>query len=142
MIRRPTRSTRTDTLFPDTTLFRSGQSKGARRGIGMLPLTLSELTITIAGVPAALLLQSLQLFLILWAIAHSQVLCLCHFVLTTVNVRSDRFVPEAIHSGALPDGQVSFDFCARQIMLGGYIDRSETHTSELQSLMRKSYAIL
>src|SRR3546814_21006879 len=30
MIRRPPRSTRTDTLFPYTTLFRSPQAKGAR----------------------------------------------------------------------------------------------------------------
>src|SRR3546814_3431604 len=29
MIRRPPRSTRTDTLFPDTTLFRSGPRQGA-----------------------------------------------------------------------------------------------------------------
>src|SRR3546814_8248221 len=33
MIRRPPRSTRTDTLFPYTTLFRSGQEgRGGRRG--------------------------------------------------------------------------------------------------------------
>src|SRR3546814_12412807 len=32
MIRRPPRSTRTDTLFPYTTLFRSGQPRGARGG--------------------------------------------------------------------------------------------------------------
>src|SRR3546814_1177677 len=32
MIRRPPRSTRTDTLFPYTTLFRSGQSDPARPG--------------------------------------------------------------------------------------------------------------
>src|SRR3546814_7566455 len=30
MIRRPPRSTRTDTLFPYTTLFRSGESRGPR----------------------------------------------------------------------------------------------------------------
>src|SRR3546814_19572915 len=30
MIRRPPRSTRTDTLFPDTTLFRSGVGRGGR----------------------------------------------------------------------------------------------------------------
>src|SRR3546814_9400072 len=30
MIRRPPRSTRTDTLFPYTTLFRSGRSNGSR----------------------------------------------------------------------------------------------------------------
>src|SRR3546814_15325751 len=32
MIRRPPRSTRTDTLFPYTTLFRSAASEGARYG--------------------------------------------------------------------------------------------------------------
>src|SRR3546814_17520646 len=32
MIRRPPRSTRTDTLFPDTTLFRSAVILGARKG--------------------------------------------------------------------------------------------------------------
>src|SRR3546814_4012268 len=31
MLRRPPRSTRTDTLFPDTTLFRSGQPRQDRR---------------------------------------------------------------------------------------------------------------
>src|SRR3546814_13663394 len=34
MIRRPPRSTRTDTLFPDTTLFRSAQGTGAGRTEG------------------------------------------------------------------------------------------------------------
>src|SRR3546814_6049815 len=32
MIRRPPRSTRTDTLFPYTTLFRSGRGRSGRRG--------------------------------------------------------------------------------------------------------------
>src|SRR3546814_6023789 len=32
MIRRPPRSTRTDTLFPYTTLFRSGHHRGCRPG--------------------------------------------------------------------------------------------------------------
>src|SRR3546814_21073223 len=36
MIRRPPRSTRTDTLFPYTTLFRSGSAAAGRRGIGVL----------------------------------------------------------------------------------------------------------
>src|SRR3546814_13418916 len=33
MIRRPPRSTRTDTLFPDTTLFRSDESRQAAAGV-------------------------------------------------------------------------------------------------------------
>src|SRR3546814_10503359 len=37
MIRRPPRSTRTDTLFPYTTLFRSARQVGLRRGaVGLL----------------------------------------------------------------------------------------------------------
>src|SRR3546814_5751260 len=39
MIRRPPRSTRTDTLFPYTTLFRSGFGEGERREqLALLPL--------------------------------------------------------------------------------------------------------
>src|SRR3546814_12099406 len=38
MIRRPPRSTRTDTLFPYTTLFRSGADRRARRGRGSGPV--------------------------------------------------------------------------------------------------------
>src|SRR3546814_1420241 len=68
MIRRPPRSTRTDTLFPYTTLFRSGGMSQLRRG----------------------------------------------FILT----RHWRDAPE-----------------------GTEVSRSEEHTSELQSLMRISYAV-
>src|SRR3546814_11919295 len=35
MIRRPTRATRTDTLFPYTTLFRSGHAIWPERGLGL-----------------------------------------------------------------------------------------------------------
>src|SRR3546814_8873510 len=36
MIRRPPRATRTDTLFPYTTLFRSQERRGSRQGAGGL----------------------------------------------------------------------------------------------------------
>src|SRR3546814_8029606 len=39
MIRRPPRSTRTDTLFPDTTLFRSGGQIGRGASIGRMLAT-------------------------------------------------------------------------------------------------------
>src|SRR3546814_17282885 len=38
MIRRPPRSTRTDTLFPYTTLFRSGQADIVEEGLVLLPV--------------------------------------------------------------------------------------------------------
>src|SRR3546814_2872934 len=75
MIRRPPRSTRTDTLFPYTTLFRSGRRTGDRTKGGAGDCRRSQ--------PATLKMQSLHI-----------VTC-----------------------------------------------RSEEHTSELQSLMRISYAV-
>src|SRR3546814_5023444 len=78
MIRRPPRSTRTDTLFPYTTLFRSGRAGGPERD--QLPLALRH--------------------------------------------QGDRLERvEAVPEMARGDG------------------RSEEHTSELQSLMRISYAV-
>src|SRR3546814_4086844 len=90
MIRRPPRSTRTDTLFPYTTLFRSvGDHGGAQvdrpHHSGAQPVA--------AGVAA--------------------------------------FTPAAAASGS----------DARLAGAGGARDRSEEHTSELQSLMRISYAV-
>src|SRR3546814_4306456 len=79
MIRRPPRYTRTDTLFPCPTLFRSPPSRAAGAGGALRPLG--------------------------------------------VGCRGERAAPR-------PDR-------AR----GGVLPRSEEHTSELQSLMRISYAV-
>src|SRR3546814_7483802 len=88
MIRRPPRSTRTDTRFPYTTLFRSGQHSA-----------LSDLR----PQPAAVFLR-----------------------------------PEAVHPRLLRG------LAAREHHDGDRCrnDRSEEHTSELQSLMRISYAVI
>src|SRR3546814_2675337 len=91
MIRRPPRSTRTDTLFPYTTLFRSaaqprpGASRPRLRGVQRAP----------AGA------------------AHPQVV--------------ERVPPRDPHRRPLAEVGIG--------------DRSEEHTSELQSLMRISYAV-
>src|SRR3546814_1735703 len=78
MIRRPPRSTRTDTLFPYTTLFRSGELlHGGRAGL------LQVIGADVGGIP----------------LRHLAV------------------------------GE------------GDHVGRSEEHTSELQSLMRISYAV-
>src|SRR3546814_2314750 len=83
MIRRPPRSTRTDTLFPYTTLFRSGQRLAVAVAAHVLAVR-DRVTVVVAGVTDA-----------------------------------DRELREA--------------YAMR--------DRSEEHTSELQSLMRISYAV-
>src|SRR3546814_7649115 len=84
MIRRPPRSTRTDTLFPYTTLFRSGRRRREDRARELLP---DDRHLTLASVDVGRLLER----------------------------------------------------CFRQPTEGGA--RSEEHTSELQSLMRISYAV-
>src|SRR3546814_6063419 len=103
MSRRPPRSTRTDTLFPYPTLFRSA----ARRLKPLLQL------------PGAL--QSLQL---------------AAFPLQFPDLRFHRDDRGHVDHAAGGGG-------AREDV-GGLVDahqRSEEHTSELQSLMRISYAV-
>src|SRR3546814_9963848 len=95
MIRRPPRSTRTDTLFPYTTLFRSDWGRG-------LPL-LEEAFARNPAQPSA----------------YRYMLFLHHYI----NGRYQRALAEATKIDA-PD-----------------VIRSEEHTSELQSLMRISYAV-
>src|SRR3546814_1391245 len=87
MIRRPPRSTRTDTLFPDTTLFRSVEDHAARVTGDAHPDAVGD-----RGVARERL----------------------------------RGVHDEVHQHA------------HQAALG---DRSEEHKSELQSLMRISYAV-
>src|SRR3546814_17271314 len=98
MIRRPPRSTRTDTLFPYTTLFRSPEDGDAadcltegEAGKGLAPGKVLEI------------LENPEDYY--------------------VNVHNTEFPGGAIRGQLAPQG------------------RSEEHTSELQSLMRTSYAV-
>src|SRR3546814_7163120 len=99
MIRRPPRSTRTDTLFPYTTLFRSHRGP-ADLLFGGCPVTMT------CGYP------SLSPVMGLTHGVHGIVDTLAVSVNTTESVITD------------------------------LDERSEEHTSELQSLMRISYAVL
>src|SRR3546814_7570390 len=91
MIRRPPRSTRTDTLFPYTTLFRSGRRQG--RGAPRL-----------RGLPE---------------LAQAVRPCADHDRVYRMSARAAARAIDALRRGW----------------------RSEEHTSELQSLMRNSYAV-
>src|SRR3546814_1853265 len=115
MIRRPPRSTRTDTLFPYTTLFRSTATIGAER---LDPLDLRPQDQPGGG---------------LHAIA-----------------RPGREIGRqaACHRAQIGRGHADVDQldAARRAasaaeILVGQGGRSEEHTSELQSLMRISYAV-
>src|SRR3546814_4134545 len=100
MIRRPPRSTRTDTLFPYTTLFRSPRLhfEGAETS----------------------------------------------FRLGTADGDSEDIVASQIVGTAWDGGRavVAYEFYRRDALAAADRDyRSEEHTSELQSLMRISYAV-
>src|SRR3546814_7547992 len=95
MIRRPPRSTRTDTLFPYTTLFRSvrvGNAVGAGELHMALPRSLVAAGLAVLGLGCVGLVYSTAGGNILWPFTSD-------------------------------------------------VERSEEHTSELQSLMRISYAV-
>src|SRR3546814_5957952 len=92
MIRRPPRSTRTDTLFPYTTLFRS---RLADRGYDLL--------------------------------------------LSRVVPRDPEWLSRQVDTGRV-DGMIIVGQSNQSDVLNS-VARSEEHTSELQSLMRISYAV-
>src|SRR3546814_2426897 len=104
MMRRPTRSTLTDTLFPYTTLFRSASLGFYRDLIGLVPVEQKA----IKGAAAGGLLQLPP--------------CRIRIVLLAPSAEADAVL------GLFEISEVE-------------LDRSEEHTSELQSLMRISYAV-
>src|SRR3546814_8228825 len=110
MIRRPPRSTRTDTLFPYTTLFRSLEHH---------------------------------------PIAEIEPGAVDPLGLVEIARQRDRRMPRAAHRLHLLD-RIGEQFLVRFMLIGELVDearisavleRSEEHTSELQSLMRISYAV-
>src|SRR3546814_15975253 len=104
MIRRPPRSTRTDTLFPYTTLFRSAHRQTRNDGLHILELLDVELLQLLIGNRVHRLRNVLQAFRL-----------------------------AAGRDDDLRDADIS------RLIAGA--SRSEEHTSELQSLMRISYAV-
>src|SRR3546814_9961965 len=116
MIRRPPRATRTDTLLPYTTLFRS--RRPARSWI---------------AIPAFLSVERIRLFAgscglcqIAGSSARSPLLAVAGVVSTRAGTSG--------RGGGEQRGE-------KQGMRHGQPPRSEEHTSELQSLMRISYAV-
>src|SRR3546814_2360842 len=126
MIRRPPSSTRTDTLLPYTTLFRSSNYRYdlapytwelvQRTKSGRAIFTQPPMPIKCAGAPQKAMYLSCD--------AWREAGCL-------------RDVKVEFHNA----GGVLFGVEAYVPALMEYVERSEEHTSELQSLMRTSYAV-
>src|SRR3546814_10317747 len=122
MIRRPPRSTRTDTLFPYTTLFRSVLQRelDQLRALGVALLAEAD----VAGVDA-----------VLGESFGAGRLVGEQMVAGVVEVADQRHL-DAHHRQLLDDAR--HDGGGLGVVDG---DRSEEHTSELPSLMRTSYAV-
>src|SRR3546814_6561388 len=119
MIRRPPRSTRTDTLFPYTTLFRSTRLRPHRHRGGDAAAECANsdtLQVEVGG-------QAVQ------------------FVATAEGgAREALGLAAAVFVLLLTFGSVvTMGLPLATALIG--LDRSEEHTSELQSLMRISYAV-
>src|SRR3546814_5430256 len=127
MIRRPPRSTRTDTLFPYTTLFRSAvaarlaERDGEQRGPDLL-LEIGAGHLERDREPRA---------------AAGEIIGKLIF-----GFDEDRMIGRGVQR-AEPDaaGPVILPQHGREAPIAGNERRSEEHTSELQSLMRISYAV-
>src|SRR3546814_9414808 len=115
MIRRPPRSTRTDTLFPVTTLFRSRHEDAERLEIGGI----RQAEIIVCGVGQC---RDRHLADVARALARIHIVDIGHLALI-VAVERPQLLEEAEQVAVRTDV------------------RSEEHTSELQSLMRISYAV-
>src|SRR3546814_9392055 len=107
MIRRPPRSTRTDTLFPYTTLFRSNVGEHLAEGAAQLDVR------QMLGHP------------------HRHL----------GDVRGEFLQFDAVEQGQFDDAHLLDVVEHRRIRIEDLFQRSEEHTSELQSLMRISYAV-
>src|SRR3546814_5404317 len=116
MIRRPPRSTLTDTLFPYTTLFRSVVHGRVNALVDGVDLLAQRLRVIVARPRAQLVIGRVE---------HADDL---RRLVADDGVGSR--VPEQRHRD--PSGHPGS--CAR-------VERSAEHTSELQSLMRISYAV-
>src|SRR3546814_9913994 len=141
MIRLPPRSTRTDTLFPYTTLFRSL----GKAGVDLLLLAAEDHLLACLALvqggrelhrrreAVALEVAGLQVVARGWRLALGQVLEQLLEVLDVL--RRDQV--QQRHAFEVLEGLVAEHLQVRAVGA----DRSEEHTSELQSLMRLSYDV-
>src|SRR3546814_10523376 len=132
MIRRPPRSTRTDTLFPYTTLVRSQLLPGLiLRGSWDPEGILSTLPSMASGFLGVALARWASAPRPIWRLAFAGILLVLPGLLTTIVIPINKDLWTA-----------SFVLVTSGIGASGYAAvRSEEHTSELQPLMRLSYAI-
>src|SRR3546814_3293566 len=140
MILRPPRATRTDTLFPYTTLFRSPRAARPAQTIqgdkGKRPVNLPNLLtlLRIAAVPV--------LCVAFWLPQQAAALATFSiFALASITDWLDGYLARRLNQSS--EFGRCLDPIADKVLVAAALIllRSEEHTSELQSLMRISYAV-
>src|SRR3546814_7155211 len=126
MIRRPPKSTRTDTLFPYTTLFRSPVDDD-RRAFGRA-IDIELVAPRQAKLIGVLLVDLLQRRVALLPVSAAGTHPVAGLLIGREQAR------------CIDRGMLCIDV-NRRLARGEAAGRSEEHTSELQSLMRISYAV-
>src|SRR3546814_5698934 len=137
MIRRPPRSTRTDTLFPYTTLFRSIPARVGRKKITPKLYNNSGLATSIGK----LIFRKVKPNLALLVVRKVS--------LSPKTGRAKALGPRGTRTRIVPEKDTVAFVLIRQTRRAkrwdkdapARLERSEEHTSELQSLMRISYAV-
>src|SRR3546814_4576013 len=124
MIRRPPRSTRTDTLFPYTTLFRSE---------GLADLLFAETEAQRRGA-IAMVEGHFSRRVAVW---EMDLLRISALVEAELDFSDEDDVPE----GAVEKVALLLEALLAEIIAEQEHPRSEEHKSEIQSLMRISYAV-
>src|SRR3546814_9391653 len=136
MIRRPPRSTRTDTLFPYTTLFRSG------RDLDQVHLALAPVAQRFDPQARSLLVRGfgiLEVFVLALALHQPEAARVA--VLETAVLQRRRVLQLAPGLLALAvEHRQAIGVVHRRAIVVDADARSEEHPSELQALMRISYA--
>src|SRR3546814_5502655 len=133
MIRRPPRSTRTDTLFPYTTLFRSN-------GTCLLNTTDTP------GVCAATRSGTFDYLSYTLGVDYQATDDLFLYAKTSRAYRAGGFNIRSVGPSFEPEKVTDYELGVKadivpRILRANAAVRSEEHTSELQSLMRISYAV-
>src|SRR3546814_4716017 len=143
MIRRPPRSTRTDTLFPYTTLFRSGKSDAeVMRFCQALIIELHRHLGPDTDVPAGDIgVGAREVGFMAGMMKKLSNSSASVFTGKGLSFGGSLIRPEATGYGAVYFAEEMLKHANQSIEGRTVSVRSEEHTSELQSLMRISYAV-
>src|SRR3546814_9112511 len=142
MILRPPRSTRTDTLFPDTTLFRSfpylKDSGGLIVNIGSFFDKMGVKRNAAYCASKAAVAAITRCLAVEWANKGIRVMTVAPGYIET-DLNKEILASEKVKT--LLASRIPAGGPAQAGEVAALVARSEEHTSELQSLMRNSYAV-